>query len=110
MEVSGGALRRERGPENEASAAVPPLNSNREAAYDMVVLEVKSLYSYTIPSFYAITLKLLHMHVRPEDESGVNFYNVFFHEFLGCLGLQVTHPTVMCVTNGCILKVYMFVT
>ena len=79
--------------------AVPPLNRRREeeAAYDMVVLEAKSLYSYTIPTFYAIGLKLRHVHVRTEDELGINFYDVFFHEFPGCgchtprLRVQMVH-------------------
>ena len=89
----------------ESITAAPPLNSYREAAYDMVVLEAKSLYLYTIPSFCAITLKLKHMYVRAEDETGVNFYDVFFHDFPGCSSLDVAHPRVARVTNGCIVKV-----
>lgn len=82
---------------------VPPLNSHREeeAAYDMVVLEAKTSYLYTIPSFYVICLKLRYIYARAEDESGVNFYDVFFHEFPGCSSLQMSHPAVVRVTNGC---------
>ena len=87
------------------SVVVPPLNSDREAAYDIIVLVSKATYLYTIPSFSAISLKLRHMSVRTEDESGVNLYDVFFHEFPGCSSLEVTHPVVIRVTNGCIVKV-----
>ena len=38
--------------------------------FDMVVLEVKSLYLYTIPSFSAITLKLS-MHMFRAEDTGV---------------------------------------
>ena len=86
----------------------PPLNREEEAAYDMVVLETKSVYSYTIPSFYAICLKLRHVYARAEDQSGVNFYDVFFHEFPGSSSLHVTHPAVVRVTNGCIVEVCTF--
>lgn len=92
------------------SAVVPPLKNDRDATYDMIVLEVKSLHSYTIPSFYSITLKLRHIRVRCEDRLGVHYYDVFFHEFSGCSSLQVTHPAVVCVTNGCIVKVKLIVT
>ena len=88
----------------KSSTAAPHLNSYRDAAYDMVVLEAKSLYLYTIPTFCTITLKLKHMYMRTEDETGVNFYDVF-HYFPGCSSLDVAHPRVTCVINGCIVKV-----
>lgn len=85
---------------------LPPLNSEREEAeYETVVLESKAQYSYTIPSFYAISLKLRHVYGRAEDESGVNFYDMFFHEFPGCLSLELSHPSVVRITNGCIVEV-----
>ena len=84
--------------------AQPPLNSHWEE-YDMVVLEAKSSYSYTIPSFYAVCLELRHVYVRTENDLGVHFYDVFFHEFPGCSSLKVPHPSVVRVTNGCMVEV-----
>ena len=88
------------------NVVLPHLNSQREEAeYDMLVLESKALYSYRIPSFYAISLKLRHIYGRAEDESGVNFYDVFFHEFPGCSNLARSHPSIVGITNGCIVEV-----
>ena len=90
----------------QENVVVPPLNRAREteANYDLLVLEAKALYSYTIPSFYAIELQLRHVYIRTEDETGVNYY-VFFHEFPGCSNLQLPHPTVVSISNGCIVEV-----
>ena len=68
----------------------------------MIVLEAKFSYSYTIPSFY---LKLRHVYARAKDNLGVHFYDVFFHEYPGCLSLQVPYPFVVRITNGCIVEV-----
>ena len=76
-----------------------------DSPYDMIVLEAKSSYSYTIPSFYSVCLKLRHVYVRAEEPSGVNLYDVFFHEFPGCSSLQVSQPFVVRITNGCIVEV-----
>ena len=87
--------------------ALPPLNHRREeeATYDMVALETRSSYTYTIPSFSAISLKVRHVYTRAEDELGVHFYDVFFHEFPGSLSLDLLHPSVVRVTNGCVVEV-----
>lgn len=87
----------------------PPLNRHREddSPYDMIVLKSISSYSYTIPSFYAISMKLRHVYARAEEDSGVNFYDIFLHEFPGCSSLQVSFPSIVCITNGCIVEVYM---
>lgn len=85
---------------------MPPLNSSKAGAYDMIVLEAKARYLYSIPSFSA---KLRHIYVRIEDEStGMNFYDMFFHEYPGCSILEVTHLRVMWVTNRCIVEVHVY--
>ena len=82
-----------------------PVVDQPSTTYNMTVLETKTSYLYTIPSFSAITLKLKHIYVRTDEEDGVFFFDVFFHEYPRCSRLEVTHPRLARITNGCLIEV-----
>ena len=57
------------------------------------------------PSFSAITLKLKHIYVKTDEDDGVFFFDVFFHDYPSCSRLEVTHPRLAWITNGCLIEV-----
>lgn len=72
---------------------------------EVTVLEAKSSYSYTIPSFTAITLRLRHLKIAIEEEAGPVLYDSFFNEEHG--SFQVL-PRQAIIRKGCFVDVSYF--
>ena len=74
---------------------------------EVTVLKVYKLYTYTIPSFCAISLKLRHVQVMSESvndgDPGV-VYDVFFSEEEQTLSAS-SFPKQARITNGCTINV-----
>ena len=74
----------------------------------LVILRVKEVYSYTIPSFSAITVKLRHVVVANDNSSGLISHNqptldVFFRE--DPVLTSVCVPTKVRVVKACCVPV-----
>lgn len=65
---------------------------------EVTILEANSSYTYTIPSFTAITLKLRHLKIAVEEEAGPVFYDSFFNEEHGSFQ---DLPRQAIVSKGC---------
>ena len=77
----------------------------QSTSYEMTVLETEASYLYTIPSFSAIMLRLKHVYIRTDEDAGVYFFDVFFHEYSSSFALEITHPRMAHITNGCLIEV-----
>lgn len=74
---------------------------------DVTLLKVYKSYSYTIPSFSCITLKLRHVQIMSEsendDEPGIISDSFFNEEVqLVCPGVL---PKQVRISNGCLINV-----
>ena len=92
-------------------ATVPssPANDNVEREDTILeILHVKKVYTYTIPSFSAITVKLRHVIIANDDSSGRRSHrqptlDVFFCE--DPLLASVSVPTKVRVVKACCVPV-----
>lgn len=71
---------------------------------EVTVLSVNKSYSYTIPSFCAITLKLRHVLISVEEKDGPANYDAFFNEG-DCPGFDKMLPKPVLVKTGCLIEV-----
>lgn len=79
-------------------------------ATEVTVLLVKESYTYTIPSFSAITIKLKHVQIGVEEEAGLGLvqYDAFFYEG-HCPNFQDRPPRQAAIKKGCLVDVSLYV-
>ena len=80
-----------------------------EEGEEVTVLSVKKSYSYTIPSFAAITLRLRHVLILVEEKSGPANYDAFFNEGPDCLNFPEVLPRQALIKTVCLIEVTKYV-
>ena len=82
------------------------LDSSVQPSQCVTVLSVKESYSYTIPSFSAITMKLRHVEIGVEENGQQAVYDSFFHEEHFEFGsTQEIVPKPVAIKKGCSVDV-----
>lgn len=71
----------------------------------MKVLEVKSSYAYTIPSFCAIKMDLQHVVVRYQELHNISVMDAFFRTEAVLPGFSRSLPATVDVITGCVVPV-----
>ena len=77
------------------------LDSSVQPSQCVTVLSVKESYSYTIPSFSAITMKLRHVEIGVEENGQQAVYDSFHEEHFEFGSTQEIVPKPVAIKKGC---------
>ena len=85
----------------EGLSTTQPSRPTASRCMEVTVLSTKVSYSYTIPSFSAITLRLKHARIRSDDNTENVFFDVFFNQEPDCPDFNMILPKHQCLFSGC---------
>ena len=80
-------------------------DSIEQSPFEVVVLEAKSIYNYTIPSFCAINMKLQHAVLECWEEDELETFDVFVRTESATPRMDRPLPARVLVLRGCLVPV-----